>query len=84
MGVEPAGQRSERGHDDLVRAADEAAAGDLPPFQVKPQLGMKVARYFRPRLTTYRLMAKDDSADLDFIGDSAAASDAIGRGLRIA
>ena len=71
MGVEPAGQRAECGHDELGRRRDEAAARDLAALEVQPQLGMEMAGDFRPRLVAHRFVAKDDPGDLDLILDAA-------------
>ena len=71
--VEAAGQRSECGHDDLVRGFDEATAGDLPAFEVKPQLGMEVAGDFGPGFVRHRFVAEDDSVELDLVLDPSAA-----------
>ena len=73
MGVEPAGQRAERRHDELGWRSDEAAARNVAAFQVEPELGMKVAGNFRARLAAHRFVAKDDAAGHDLFLDPSAA-----------
>ena len=67
MGVEPAGQRTERGHDHLRRGNDEAAPGYLAPAQMDAQLGMVMARDLWLGIVANRLVAKNDSAKFDLI-----------------
>ena len=57
----------------LVADSDEAAARDLAALEVQPQLGMEMARDFRPRLVAHGLVAKHDSGDFDLIGELPAA-----------
>ena len=73
MGVEPAGQRSERRHDDLRGRRDEAAARDMPSFELKTQLRMKMAGDFHASLVAHRLVAEDDPSNLNLVIDSSAA-----------
>ena len=61
--VEPAGERAERGQDQLGLRDDETAPRDLPALEVEPELGVKMARHFGPRVVAHRLMAKDDAGD---------------------
>src|SRR5258708_6122346 len=73
MGVEAAGQRPERRHDYLRRRRNETAARDLAAAQVNPEFGMEVAGDFGPRLVAQRLVAKNEAAKLDLLGDAPSA-----------
>jgi hypothetical protein len=73
MGIEPAGQRPERRHDQLGRREDEAAPGDMAALEVDPELGMEMARDFGRRIGRRGFMAKDDPGELGLLDDAAAA-----------
>ena len=57
MRVQPARKRAEGRHDDLGFGRDEAAAGDVSAAQMNAELGMEMARDFRPRLVANGFMA---------------------------
>ena len=57
----------------LVADSDEAAPRDASALEVKPQLGMDMARHFGPRVAAHRFVAEDDPGDLDLVGELAAA-----------
>ena len=72
-GVEAAGQRAERGQDQLGLGNHETAPRHLAPFEVHPQLGVEMAGHFRARVAAHRFVAKDDPGNLQLVGQAAAA-----------
>src|SRR6185369_6489915 len=73
VGVESAGQRAERRHDDLARRCDEATARDLSAAEVNPKLRVIMARDLRAGLAALRLVAEHDAPKLNLILDAPAA-----------
>ena len=73
VGVEPSGQRPEGGKDDLPIRDHEAAPRHPAALEVDPKLGMEMAGHLGPLLVLHGLVAEDDPAELDLVGDSAAA-----------
>ena len=62
MGVEPAGQRAERRHDELGRRdRRSSAAKRCRPLQVSRSLGWIMARHFGPRVVARRLRGEGRS-----------------------
>src|SRR3546814_2671413 len=73
VGVEPAGERAERGQDQLGAGRDEASPRHAAAAQRHPPFGMKMARKLGARLAGHRFMAKHQPRDLGLVHDLAAA-----------
>ena len=61
------------GQDHLGRRDHEAAARDLTALEMKPELGVEMARHFGARVVANRFVAEDDPGDLGLLGEHAAA-----------
>src|SRR3546814_19385670 len=70
VGVEPAGERAERGQDQLGAGRDEAAPRHAAAAQRHPQFGMKMARKLGARLAGHRFMAKHQPRDLGLVPEA--------------
>ena len=58
VGVEPAGERTESGQDELGGGRDEAAARDLAASQMTPELGVEMAGDFWRAVAAHGFVAE--------------------------